>query len=191
MIKSVILTVILSISVVFADSFSEFKSITELSYLYKMQINESYVYLKKVMSRDYLLTARDIKLISGEVKKRVDLAELSEEFMDSKRSSLYNYRNTRKNFLDVAMYLGVFVATTDSYYYAYDQFSRNYKIRRIIEEDNLSNGQKANTFTNSMKRLFSFSNRKDILKAIYIFNKYKTQYTLDKKIKKYNFWEFS
>ena len=184
MIKSVILTVILSISVVFADSFSEFKKIAELSYLYKMQINESYVYLKKVMSKNYLLTARDIKLISSEVKKRVDLAETSAEFMDSKRSTLYNYSNTRQNFLDVTMYLGVFVATTDSYYYAYDQFSRNFKIRRIIEEDNLSNGQKANTFTNSMKKLFSFSNRKDVLKAISIFNKYKSSYSLDKKIKK-------
>lgn len=161
MIKSVIGLILISASS-WASNFEEFKDITEKSYLYRMQVNESYVYLKKVMSEDYLLTAKDIKLISEEGKKHLDIAKRANNFMSS-----IKFEST----LDVAMFLGVYFTLSDSYYYAYDQFSRNYKIRRILEEENSSFDQKKYAFSNSFKALFSLKYRNKVLKALRIFDR--------------------
>ncbi len=169
MIKSVILACIIGISGVFAQNFNEFKNIADRSYLYRMQINESYVYLKKVMKKDYLLSAKDIKLISTELKKRIDLYNESQNLLTKLRPYLYTENKSEDDLLKSFMFLGTFFVSTDAFYYSLDQFSRNYKIRRILEEENLSNGQESNVFAKSLKKLFSRKMRSDIINALDIF----------------------
>lgn len=179
MIKSVILLLTILISSGFAQNFKEFKEIANLSYLYRMQINESYVYLKKVMDKDYLLTGRDIKLISDEVKKRVDLYERSQKSLNALNSSLSSSIKNKDDLLKSFMYLGTFLVSTDSFYYSLDQLSRNYKLRRILDEENLSNGQKSKIYSSSLKNLFSTSTRRKVLKALKIFKQNKDRFLND------------
>lgn len=173
MIRSVITLLIALTGNLSAQDFKEFKEIANTSYLYRMQINESYVYLKRIMAKDHLLSAKEIKLISDEAKKRVDLYQRSQVFLRSLQYSLDLKKRSKEELLHSMMYLGTFLMATDSFYYSIDQLSRNYKLRRILDEENLSNGQKSKIYSESLRNLFSLKTRKLVLKSLRVFNKIK------------------